>query len=181
MMNEQALVTDMERDAALTQLREACVDGRLTLEEFSERMDVALTARNAGQLANATADLTVTTSVPRYRRAAKRWLVAIMGSSKQAGRWRIDDENTALAIMGECKVDLRHAEVAASEITINALALMGEIKIIVPEGVDVDFTGFAIMGEKKARLSDRAPLPGAPVIRVRGYAVMGTVKVEHRD
>lgn len=181
MMNQQALVTDIEREVALTELREACVDGRLTLEEFSERMEVALTARTQGQLQQATTGLTVSTTLPRARRAAKRWLVAIMGSTKQAGRWRIDDENTAIAIMGECKVDLRRAEVAAPEITINAFALMGEIKIIVPEGVDVDFTGLAIMGEKKARLSDRAPLPGAPTVRVRGYACMGTVKVEHRD
>jgi hypothetical protein len=181
MTNQQALITDIEREEALARLREACVDGRLTLEEFSDRMDMALAARQRGELSGVIADLNVTMAAPRRERNIKRWLVAIMGSTKHTGRWRIGDSNAAVALMGECDIDLRGAEVDAAEVTINAYALMGEVKIIVPEGVDVDFSGFAFMGEKKAKLSTKPPLPGAPLIRVNGYALMGTVKVEHRD
>ena len=55
---------------------------------------------------------------------------------------------------------------------------MGDVKVIVPDGVEVELTGTAIMGDKKYKVRDSRPLPGAPLIRVRAYAVMGDVKVE---
>src|SRR5215211_4461877 len=55
--DDERLIGDAERAAAEAQLREACVDGRLTLTEFSDRMDAALVARTAGQLCAATRDL----------------------------------------------------------------------------------------------------------------------------
>lgn len=43
----RVLLADADREQALTILRDACVDGRLTLEEFSERADTVLTAHSA--------------------------------------------------------------------------------------------------------------------------------------
>jgi hypothetical protein len=176
--NTSLLVTNAEREQALTQLREACVDGRLTLEEFSRRLDIALEARSRADLDAVTEGLRVAAAPARTHRRASRWLVAVMGASKQTGRWRVAGGHTAVAVMGECVVDLRRAEVEEMETTITACALMGEIKVIVPEGVDVAVSGVAIMGERKVEISDTAPLPGAPVVHVQAYACMGSVKIE---
>jgi hypothetical protein len=54
---------------------------------------------------------------------------------------------------------------------------MGNIKIIVPDGVNVDLDGMAIMGDKRVDVQEAMPGTSAPVIRVRAYAVMGDVKV----
>ncbi|MEU6740352.1 DUF1707 SHOCT-like domain-containing protein [Streptosporangium sandarakinum] len=50
-------IGDAERDAAVSALREHYARGRLTLEEFGERVDLVLAARTGGELARVGADL----------------------------------------------------------------------------------------------------------------------------
>jgi hypothetical protein len=45
----------------------------------------------------------------------------------------------------------------------------------------VELTGVALMGDKEAKLRKSRPLPGAPLIRVQAYALMGDVKVRTKD
>src|ERR1700760_1306504 len=54
------LASDAERDHGVELLRSAVVDGRLTLEEFSARVEVAQTARTEQELAALLRDLPVT-------------------------------------------------------------------------------------------------------------------------
>ena len=49
--------SDAERDAVAARLREAHAEGRLTLDEFAERLDAAFAARTRGDLAVLTRDL----------------------------------------------------------------------------------------------------------------------------
>jgi maltooligosyltrehalose synthase len=58
-------IGDAERDATMAQLREHFVAGRLTLDELTERIDLALAAKTQGQIDNLVADL------PRAARAAR--------------------------------------------------------------------------------------------------------------
>ena len=58
-------IGDAERDAAMAQLREHFVAGRLTFDELTERIDVALTAKTQRQIDRLMADL------PRPPRVAR--------------------------------------------------------------------------------------------------------------
>jgi hypothetical protein len=174
--DDMVLIGDAERDQTLARLREACVDGRLTLDEFAQRADAVLVARNRGQLAPATAG--GGGGAPPPRRSVIRRMVAVLGSSKQAGRWRIGEQNTAVAVLGECELDLRRAEVEAADVTIRAYSVLGEVKVIVPEGIDVGLTGWTVLGEKKFDAGDGPVLPGAPVIRLHACVLLGSVKIE---
>jgi Domain of unknown function (DUF1707) len=49
--------SDADRDAAADVLRDAHAEGRLTLEEFEERLDRTLAAKTLGELAGLTQDL----------------------------------------------------------------------------------------------------------------------------
>jgi hypothetical protein len=49
--------SDAERDAVAARLREAHAEGRLTVEEFTERLDAAYAARTHGDLVPLTSDL----------------------------------------------------------------------------------------------------------------------------
>lgn len=178
--NDTLLITDAERDQALARLREGCVDGRLTLEEFSERVETVLTARTRAEITRAIADVAAVRTAPPVERDETERIIAVMGDAKRKGRWRIGPSTKAIAVMGDCQLDLRRAEVTSSEVEITAYAIMGDVKVIVPEGVEVELTGMAIMGDKKYRVADVRPLPGAPLIRVRAYVVMGDVKVESK-
>lgn len=175
-------VSDADRDHVVTSLRDHCAAGRLTLEEFSERVGSALAARTRGELDNVLADLP---SVPpgstdAAPRRARRWFVAVMSGTRARGRWRLGQHTTVLTLMGGCRLDLRQAEIEGLEAKITAVCVMGGADIIVPEGIDVDLTGFSIMGGRHIHLRDVPLLKGSPRIRIRAFAVMGGVRVRSR-
>ncbi|GII80576.1 hypothetical protein Sru01_55580 [Sphaerisporangium rufum] len=176
--------SDAEREAVVERLREASVEGRLTLAELTERTEAAYLAATHAELAQVTADLPGgppqayrPPAAPRTGGRARRWLVAVMGDTKRHGKWRIDGEIGAVAVMGDVTIDLREAEVRSNEIDIVATVVMGDIKIIVPDGVDVDLTGVVVMGDKSTRVIEAPPGQNVPIVRVRAYVLMGDVKV----
>ncbi|MFC4009706.1 DUF1707 domain-containing protein [Nonomuraea purpurea] len=174
--------SDAEREAVVEQLRVASVEGRLTLAELTDRTEAAYTATTHAELALLTQDLPTGAPAPAPAPAARegkkrRWFVGVMGDSKRRGKWRIDQELGAVAVMGDVVLDLREAEVRTDMVDITAVSVMGDVKIIVPDGVNVDLDGMAIMGDKKVDVLEAAPGMNVPVVRVRAYAVMGDVKI----
>jgi len=172
-------VSEEQRDKAAAALAKYCSEGRLTLEEFSQRVEVVLAARTQSDIDRVMADLPKGDVVPAYTSPvpASGWLVSVLSGSSRKGRWRPKPKTKALAIMGGIELDLRNAEIEGSEVTITAVAIMGGIDIIVPEGVIVHMQGFALMGGKDVKVADVPILPGAPVIKVRAFPVMGGVSV----
>jgi len=76
------LASDAERDRTVELLRRETVDGRLTLEEFAQRMGSAYEARTREQLDELTRDLPAEpATVPARRRASAKWIVAVMGGA----------------------------------------------------------------------------------------------------
>ncbi|MGC1406457.1 MAG: DUF1707 domain-containing protein [Candidatus Dormiibacterota bacterium] len=173
------LATDRERDQLVERLSAACADGRLGLAEFSDRLELALSARTTAEIQRLESDLGQHGPAPLTvaPRRATSWFVGIMSSAVRKGRWVLQPRSHALAVMGECVLDLRQAEVAGSYSHIRAVAVMGAVRVIVPEGIDVDVDGIAIMGTKTLRISSARPLPGSPVIRVTALALMGEISV----
>ncbi len=189
-------LSDTERDRVIEVLARACAEGRLTLDEFSGRVDTAQRAvfltdmdpvvadlphpfgPDLAGLLTGEAALAVPTAPVPDRRPATYWTVSVMGGSQRRGRWRLPPKTRAVAVMGGCLLDLRDAEVEGPTVVINATAIMGGIDIIVPEGIEVELGGIAVMGGKSARGINRVPpLPGAPRVRVRAFAFWGGVDV----
>jgi hypothetical protein len=172
-------VSDAERDAVLRTLGDHAAVGRLTLDELEERSGRALAAKTRGELATLTSDLpkeagqaSGVSPVPS-RRKPVRWMVAIMGGSHRRGRFRTGGSINAVAIMGGDEIDLRDAEIEGGELTISLFALMGGSNVYVPDSVEVEVGGFSFMGGHEEVGSERPPRPGAPLIRIRVYALMG--------
>ena len=178
-------VSDADRDRTVTVLREHVVDGRLTLDEFSERMERALRSTTRGDLDAVMADLPEARAglpEPSARtRTGRRWHVAVMSGHSTKGRWRISGKTSAVAVMGGCDLDLRRAEIDGPEVEITAVAFWGGIKVIVPEGFDVELRGFSFMGGRSLRLRDVPIVRGSPRIVIRGFAVMGSIDVVSRS
>jgi class 3 adenylate cyclase len=181
-------IADAERERAIVFLRHHCTDGRITLDEFSDRVGIVYDATTAADLERVTADLpalerspSTMPAVSTTRRArAVSWTMSMFSANQRKGRWRIDGETVAVSIMGGCMLDLRQAEVVGDEAVITAIAFMGGVDVVVPEGIEVVLEGFAFMGAKQARIKDVPVLPGSPLIRVRAFAFMGGVNVRSR-
>jgi hypothetical protein len=176
------LASDGDRERVSVVLRDAAAEGRLTLEELSERVASAYSARTSAELEQLTRDLPatrITPSVPQTR-TGTRWVVAVMSGTKRKGRWRPGERSVVLSVMGGAKLDLRDAEITGTQVEITAISIMGGIRIVVPEGIEVDVSGMSIMGGKKIKVADVPPRPGTPVIRVRVASIMGGVEVQSR-
>ena len=175
-------VADADRDRTITALREHVVEGRLTLDEFSERVGLALEARTRGDLESVMESLPSATPMVGElgSRKTRRWHVAVMSGHEAKGRWRLGSRTNAVAVMGGCDLDLRRAEIEGPEVVITAVAFWGGITITVPEGFDVELEGFSFMGGRSIKLRDVPLVPGSPRIRVRGFAMMGGVDVRSK-
>ena len=84
--------------------------------------------------------------------------------------------------MGSVVIDLRQAQFAQPEVVLNANAVMGEVKVIVDAATTVVVEGTGVMGEysESAARVPCAARAGGPVLRVRGFALMGSVHVQRK-
>jgi Cell wall-active antibiotics response 4TMS YvqF len=78
-----------------------------------------------------------------------------------------------IAVMGGDDVDLRDAELDGSEVTLTVISIMGGASIYVPDTVEVEVSGFSLMGGDSEFGDPRPPRAGAPLVRVRSFNVMG--------
>jgi hypothetical protein len=176
-------VSDAERDVVLRTLGDHAAVGRLTLDELEERSGRALAAKTRGELATLTSDLpreagqaSAPSPAPAPRKPV-RWMVAILGGSHRRGRFRAVGSINAVAILGGDEIDLREAEIEGGELTLNLVALLGGENIYVPDSVEVEVAGFSLMGGHEEIGTARPPRPGAPVIRIRTYNLMGGTSI----
>ena len=184
-------IDDAERDRAVAFLRHHVAGGLITLDEFSDRVGQVYAATTNADLDVVTKDLpavaprttasAASSATPSTRtRRAVNWTVSIFSSSQRKGRWRVEGQTTAVSFMGHATVDLRQAEVIGDEVTITAIAFMGGVDVIVPEGIEVVMQGIPIMGANQTSIRDVPVIPGSPLIRVRGFPFMGGVTVRSR-
>src|SRR6516165_11552189 len=143
--------SDAERDATVERLSSATGDGRLTLEEFSQRMEQASSARTRAELDRLVADLpadaaTAGTEVAGRAPARPSWHISPVGGLRVSGPWRMDRHVIVVSIVGGTRLDLSQAQLAAPEVTLTKVSLVGGTRITVPPGIRVVTSGFSLVG-----------------------------------
>jgi uncharacterized protein DUF1707 len=172
-------VSDSERDLVLKSLGEHAAAGRLTLDELEERAGKTLAAKTRGELAAITTDLPDTAGAevqPSRVRKPVRWMVAILGGSHRRGRFRAAEQLNSLSILGGDEIDLRDAEIEGGELNLTMISFLGGSNIYVPDSVEVETGGVSILGGCDDHGSAR-PRPGAPLIRIRMFNLLGGVNI----
>ena len=169
--------SDAEREATVERLRDAAAEGRLTLEELADRIEVAGGAVTRGELATLLSDLPA--ALPAARADVEPVPVRAFGDVKRSGAWVVPADSRYRSWLGHIKLDLRQARISEPEVHIHAWALFGTIDLLVPEGVEVDVQARAKLGQLKQEAGG-AYMPGAPRIVLTGGTVFGEIKVRHR-
>src|SRR5262249_52184373 len=122
--------SDAERDATLRRLSSATGDGRLTLEEFSQRMGRATTAKTRAELDRLVADLpadpAAASGVVAERGPSRpSWHISPIGGLSVSGPWRMERSVVVVTLIGGADLDLRQAQLAAPEVTLTKVSLLG--------------------------------------------------------
>lgn len=181
-------ISDADRNKVADVLRDAAGEGRIDLDELDERLEATWAAKTYADLVPITVDLHPARPAAPARRTPSlpaagpghASSVAIMGECKRRGVWHVPEHHSAFSLMGTVVLDLRQATLSAAETLINASAVMGDVKILVPAHLHVIVDGTPIMGDY-GQDKDKVPAevgPDSPTIRVRGLALMGSVKVQ---
>jgi hypothetical protein len=76
--NDSLRASDADREDAVAELRRHVADGRLTVDEFSERVDRAYEAKTMGELAELRSDLPAQPRAPGRRPALRRSLPHVL-------------------------------------------------------------------------------------------------------
>lgn len=180
---------DQPRQRAIDQLVEHYALENLDDEALNDRLNRALQATTLAEIQAVVADLPVaapqpaaSTDVARADFTPERQtVVAVMGGTERKGVWTPPRQLSVIAVMGGAELDFRQARFGPGVTEVNCFVLMGGVEIIVPPGVMVEMSGLAIMGGfGHGGTADDAVIPGAPVLRIGGFAMMGGVDVRVR-
>ncbi|MFC5722814.1 DUF1707 domain-containing protein [Streptomyces gamaensis] len=190
--------SDAERERIAETLREAVAEGRLTMEEFEQRLDAAYKARTHGELQPLVRDLPVSGTVvdtgsaagsaqPEERdwaarvggTATSRTGVGVMGGFVRRGNWTVPRRFTAFTFWGGGEIDLREARFEDRDVEIRCFAVMGGVNVIAPPEIEVQVGGIGIMGGFDHG-SAGGGTPGAPRVRITGLAFWGGVGLSRK-
>jgi hypothetical protein len=170
-------VGDAERDQAATVLREHCVHGRLTLEEFSARLDELYRVRDDQELAAVLRDLPAAQEGgPRIAR--RSWLITLIGSVQRRGPWRVARRLFGFSLLGAPDLDFRQAVIGDADVRIVSFSVVGVLTAIVPAGVEVELRGVGLVGGNDLLTREHVePAPNSPRIRIWAFALIGGARV----
>jgi Domain of unknown function (DUF1707)/Cell wall-active antibiotics response 4TMS YvqF len=169
--------SDDERERAALELREHLVAGRLTLEEFSQRVELAYRARTVSDLEAASSALPAVAGGRRMLRPV-RATIGLFAHIVRRGRLRLGRRSAVVSGFADVDLDLREAEIAGLETDAYLFVIFGNVDIYVPEHGGVDVTGVTVFGHRRQWGREVAGAD-APVVRVRVLALFGTVDVWH--
>jgi hypothetical protein len=191
-------VSPDSRQKTVDALCEHFANDLLTVEEFERRVDRAHQAESTEELRGLLSDLSTENlpaaedqaatdveraraSVPSSRVKERSFIVAALGGADRKGRWIPARTNYSISVLGGTELDFREALLPPGETEVWVFSVMGGCEIVVPPGLAVESDGVAILGGFEHREEARAgDDPDAPVLVIRGFAVMGGVEVSIR-
>jgi hypothetical protein len=179
------------REKVIGALQEHFAHDALDVEEFERRVTLAHVSESQEAILALLDDLPPLPDLPgRAPKAAlvpagevspSQTLRAVMSSTERRGPWAVPRQVRVRSTMSSTVLDFRDARLPAGAVEVALRAVMSSVEIIVPPGLAVETEGMAIMGTFEH--VDRAPAhpdPDAPLLRIRGLAVMSSVEIKMR-
>lgn len=180
-------VSDAEREHVVAVLQKAIGLGMLDLDEFTERTDKALAARNRGELNAVLVDLPGLvnrelhpTAPPMAGSDQRLVLSAKYSTLVRNGRWRVPPEIVVHNKYGSTKLDFSEAEMTSPTVHVELDSKWGSVEVTIPEHASVDLN--AIREVKFGALEDKTRSdgrPGTPKLVFSGRVHGGSLTIRH--
>jgi hypothetical protein len=133
--------SDADRDRVIDVLRAATADGRLTADEFSERMEAALSSRTFRELAPLTADLVTPPASPAPDSAQAKDVIRIDqrgGTVQRTGRWLVPRRLEMHPSWCDVSINFTEAVIRHDTLHIDMKMRGGSLILVVGPGIVVD-------------------------------------------
>ncbi|MCP3990529.1 MAG: DUF1707 domain-containing protein [Actinomycetia bacterium] len=170
--------TDFERQAAVDRVQQALAEDIIQFEEVDGRFAAIYGATTRPELEAALAGLPVPVQPPPpapARHLAPRSSFTLIGDVKIGGWMAFDPVIDATTLIGDVVIDLSSAAFPAGGITVSGRVLIGDVRVIVPDGARVQVEATALVGGRKERLTP--PVANGPVVRVKMMSGVGECAV----
>ncbi|GAB6088546.1 DUF1707 SHOCT-like domain-containing protein [Spirochaeta dissipatitropha] len=174
-MKIQSRASDSDRMQVEELLRSAATDGRIDFSELEDRLTAVYEARTMNELALITADLPAD-AVPELKPLVMKNSSGVM---KKNGVWQVPSEITTECNSGTITIDFNKAVCRHTSLTVRATVNSGIVKLIVPEGWNVNMDDVSINSGISRNKATAAWQPGKPVITVQGTVNSGVLKAVH--
>ena len=137
--------SDADRDRVIDVLRAATADGRLTADEFSERMEAALASRTFRDLAPLTADLATPASRAPESAPVKDVIRIDQrgGSVQRTGRWLVPQRIEMHPSWCDVTIDFSDAVIRHDTLHVEMKMRGGSLILVVGPGMVVDVDSLA--------------------------------------
>ena len=161
---------------------------RLDRAEYERRVDLARRATSTAQLESLLLgsdrsqvpaprpDSTVA-ATELHLADEQGFVFALMSGAQRKGQWDPPARLYVCSVMGGVELDFREADLLEGITEVIILTVMGGVQIVVPPDLDVDANGVGLLGGFQS-LSRRTGDRDAPLVRIKGLAVMGGVEIK---
>ena len=167
---------DRDRDRSIELLSVAVAEGRMTLEEFSERVGLAQSARTQAELTALTNDLP-SAAVEVAAPADQDRHLAFCSKLERRGPWALALHSSFRCICGTVVLDLSQARLSGPESRLELYNLCGTVTVIVPDGLQVSVVGGGLFASEVIEPPAEPGLAGAPRLRISSRGACGTLHV----
>jgi Domain of unknown function (DUF1707) len=169
-----------DRDRVVEVLRVSAGDGRLTAEELDQRLELALTARTYGELAELISDLPASGSVARAPATASKpkevaRIDCTSGHVRRVDRWVVPQRMEVKVTSGHVMLDFTEAVITQPTLQLNIDVRSGHVVLRTKPGIVVDADDVAI---RSGHVRVRAPW-GPDVSMLLRIEVTGKVGSGH--
>ena len=158
--------SDADRDRVVGALRDAAGDGRLTADEFGERVEAALTSRTLGELAVLTADLVAGPGRQDVATAEQAQDVIRInqryGSVRRTGRWMVPRRLELRPLWCDVTLDFTDAVITYDTLHVDLDMRGGSLILVARPGLVVNADSLTV---RYAHVETGASAgPGTPVV-----------------
>jgi Domain of unknown function (DUF1707) len=172
-------MSDADREAVAERLHRAVGEGRLTLDEFEQRVAGVHAARTFAEVEPYVADLPGGPVAPPAPEHAE--LRTLASSLKRQGRWVVPQRLSVTARAGSVKLDFTDAVLSHHVVEIDLNVTAGSTVLVLPPGATADIDGVEmIAGNAKAKVPTDAHAASGRHFVVRGSQRAGSLVVRYQ-
>lgn len=187
------------KDRPIESIREEVIDqlimnyshGELSLEAFESRLDLAMDSSDGVEVKALTDDLPLSVNTD-YQDKKKHALgthyqhgegkssekiTNILSSNKRGGVWHVPKEIIIFNLLGDNIIDFTQARFINPNVSIKLKCTLGNVKILVPEDVNVHVGVDCIVGSIN-NLSNADIVNDAPSLTIEGKVTLGNLDIK---